>query len=95
MTYIQENRAKHILYPCPQPKGDENREAMPQTSLDQKSHASNWHPCKHCNSMVCDNLCPNYRRPSATSKNGDKSPPPPPYNDDVKSEGIGAEPDAI
>jgi hypothetical protein len=40
MTYIQENRAKHILYPCPQPKGDENREAMPQTSLDQKSHAS-------------------------------------------------------
>lgn len=61
---------------------------MASTNLDHKTHKSDWHPCKQCNSMVCDNLCSNQRRKSAASQNGTNSspPPPPPYSSKDKSD---------
>jgi hypothetical protein len=59
---------------------------MPSTNLDSKTHKSDWHPCKQCNSMVCDNLCSNQRRKSAVSQNGADSSPPPPYTKKDKSD---------
>jgi hypothetical protein len=59
---------------------------MPSSNLDYKTHKSDWHPCKQCNSMVCDNLCSTQRRKLAASQSGTDSSPPPPYSKKVKSD---------
>lgn len=57
----------------------------PTQSTDHKHHKSDWNPCHHCNSMVCETLCPNYRRKSVRFASSEQESPPPPYTEKDES----------